>query len=263
MSPIIGLSGIGFALWFMFNYPTEGFSGYWDVPSAVLLGLCPPSVMMLSHTFSDLLTGFKTLIKSAFTSQRQAEVSVINALTQASALVRSEGIGALVKIRNHVRYDLLREGISLIVNDFSEEEIRHNIEAKISAKQAKMGLAGNLFENMAKVSPGCGMLGTVLGLIAMMATLNDPSKIGAGMALAMITTLYGLILGTFIYAPCAEKINLETERALEIDMLVLEGVLSLKGKKSSVHLNAIMKTYSSQGSQQPQRGGRPPQRRGG
>src|SRR5690606_5370454 len=129
----------------------------------------------------------------------------------------------------------------------SEEEIRHNHQAKISAKQQRLAHAGNLFENMTKISPGVGMLGIVMCLISMMATLNDPAKIGAGMALAMITTLYGLILGTFIYAPCSEKISLEADRSLEIDMMVLEGVLTLKVKKSSVHLNDIMKTYGSQG----------------
>ena len=75
------------------------------------------------------------------------------------------------------------------------------LNAKIAAKQTQMSLAQNLFENMAKVSPGVGMIGTLMGLIGMMSNLSDPASIGSGMALALITTLYGLLLGTIIYAP--------------------------------------------------------------
>ena len=104
---------------------------------------------------------------------------------------------------------------------------------------------------MSKVSPGVGMIGTLLGLIGMMSQIADPSTIGSGMALALITTLYGLILGTIIYAPFGEKIQIESDRIQELDLLVLEGVLALKGKKSSAHLKDIMKTYTKQSGQPP------------
>jgi len=217
------------------------------------LGVAPPSVMLLSHTLKDFWVGAATLLKALFKTQRQVETEIINVLTHSSALVRSEGIGSLIKVRDVVRYELLRDGLSLIVNDFSPEEIRHNIMAKINAKQGRMALAVNLFENMSKVCPGVGMIGTLLGLIAMLSNLTDPSKIGGGMALAMITTLYGLLLGTIVYAPCSEKINLEAEKTLELDLMVLEGVMTLKGKKSSVHLNDIVKTYGNKKGQTPQK----------
>ena len=245
MSPIIGLAGIGFSLYFVFSSPLEGFRGFYDLPSLVMLALCPPSIMLLSHTIGDFLTGIGALIKAQFGGQKRTQVEVINILTHASALVRAEGIGALLRIRDKIRYELLRDGISLIVNDFTSDEIRHNLTAKINAKQTRMQLAANLFENMAKVSPGIGMIGTLLGLVEMMANLNDPTTIGGGMALAMITTLYGLLLGTIIYGPCSEKIGLEADKNMEIDMMVLEGVLTLKGKKSSIHLKDIMKTYAN------------------
>lgn len=149
-----------------------------------------------------------------------------------------------MKVRNQVKYPFLRDGLSLILNDFSPEEIRHNLQNKINAEQMRMSLARNLFENISKLSPGVGMIGTLLGLISMMANLKNPDQIGAGMALAMIGTLYGLLLGTLIYGPFSEKISLEAERNLQVDLMILEGVLTLKGKKSSIHMRDIMNTYS-------------------
>ena len=88
------------------------------------------------------------------------------------------------------------------------------------------------------------MIGTILGLIAMIINLKEPSQIGGGMALAIITTLYGLLLGTVFYSPWSEKISLEAEKILEIDIMVLEGVTILKEKNSSVYMRDIMSTYA-------------------
>lgn len=251
MSALIGLIGIIFSLWYVVTMTSPGFQGYYDNPSLVLLLVMPPSVMLLSHSLSDFATGAQILFSSMFRTQKSSQTEVIDILTKSSALVRANGIGSLVNVRGHIRYELLRDGVSLIVNDFSAEEIRHNLTNKINAKQTRMALAANLFENMSKVSPGVGMLGTLLGLITMMANLKDPSGIGSGMALAMITTLYGLLLGTLLYGPMAEKISLEAEKSLDVDLMVLEGVLSLKNKKSSIHMKDIMNTYGSNKNQVP------------
>ncbi|MDA9951162.1 MotA/TolQ/ExbB proton channel family protein [Oligoflexaceae bacterium] len=257
LSSLIGFAGIFGSLYFVFKFPSAGFSGYLDKPALVLLLVMPPSIMMLSYTAKDFYLGIITLLKALFKSPNQTEKEVINFLTQASAMVRSEGMGSLMKIRGNIRYPLLRDGVSMILNDFSIEEIRHNLTAKISTNQSHLFAASNLFENMAKVSPGVGMIGTLIGLIAMLANLQDPSKIGSGMALAMITTLYGLLLGTILYSPFSEKINIEAEKISEVDMLIMEGCIGLKAKKSSIHMSSLVKTYTagSQGSAQPgQRG---------
>ena len=251
MSQILGLSGIGFAIWYVISHPAMKFHGYWDPAAVVLLGIGPPSVMMLSHTLADLIVGIRLLITSIFSRHAQHQAEIINALTRASQIVRSDGLGALVPLRDRMQYDMLRDGFSLIINDFRTEEIRHNLMARINAKQSKMALAASLFENMSKLCPGMGMIGTLMGLIAMLSNMNDPTKLGSGMALALITTLYGLMLGTIIYGPWGEKIHIEAEKILEVDMMVLEGMVNIKSKKSSVHMKDIMKTYASKTGSQP------------
>ena len=249
MSVLLGLGGIISGLYYVFTYPSAGgFSGYFDKPSLVLLVAVPPSIMLLSHQVSDFWTGITTLVHAMFDNTRRKQTNIINSLTICSAQVRSSGVGALVKQQKTLKYDLMKEAISMIVNNFTSEEIQHNILAKINARQTRMALAANLFENMAKVCPGVGMIGTLMGLISMMSSLGgaDVSKLGGGMALALITTLYGLMLGTILYAPFGEKITLEAERIHELDLLVLNGALALKDKKSSLHMKDIVKTYGKQ-----------------
>lgn len=243
MSSIIGVIGIAFSLWYVFTFHSKGFGGYFDAPSMVLIGCMPPSVMLLSHTIGDFFTGFATLGKALFSTMERRQGEVIDVLTRSSQMIRAEGLGSLVKVRDQVRYDLLRDGVSLIVNDFSVDEIRHNLQNKINSKQTRLASAANLFENMSKLSPGVGMIGTLMGLIGMMSNMKDPTQIGGGMAMALITTFYGLMLGTLFYGPFSEKILLEAEKTLEIDLMVMEGVVGLKAKKSSIHMKDIVKTY--------------------
>ncbi len=254
ISPIIGLSGIAYAMYFVFTHRSVGGSHnmFIDYPAMVLLAVCPPSVMMLSHSFGDLLRGFSILVRASFSRKKSIELHIIDMLTRAAQLVRSDGIGAITRVRNGARYELLRDGMSLIINNFSTDEIRHNLSAKIGLRQSEMQLASHLFENMSKVCPAVGMMGTLIGLAKMLANMSDPSTIGGGMAMAIIGTLYGLMMGTVLYAPFGEKIALEAEKTLAVDKMVLEGVLSLKERKSSIHLRDIVATYGSKSKQQPQ-----------
>ncbi len=245
MSQILGFLGIAFSLYFSFEHEGSGFSGFIDPAAMVLLGLGTPSIMLLSHGITDFFTGGRLVVSSMFSRLRKHHDEVIDTLTLLSKAVRSEGIAAVVPFRDKARYPLLRDGLSLLINDFKPEEIRHNLSARVNAKQSHMQLAANLFENMAKLAPGVGMIGTLMGLIKMLSHMDDPSKIGSNMALAMITTLYGLMLGTIIFGPWAEKVALEAEKTLEIDILIIEGLLNIKGKKSTAHLKDIMKTYGA------------------
>jgi len=254
MSQLLGLLGIAFSIWYVISHPAAKFHGYWDPAAMVLLGFGPPSVMMLSHTLGDLIVGIKLLTSSIFSRHSQQQMEIINALTRASQIVKTDGLGALVPLRDQMHYDMLRDGFSLIINDFKTEEIRHNLMARINAKQTRMALAANLFENMSKLCPGMGMIGTLMGLIAMLSNMNDPTKLGSGMALALITTLYGLMLGTIIYGPWGEKIQIEAEKIHEIDLMVLEGMLNIRGKKSSIHMKDLVKTYAAKHVPQPTRG---------
>ena len=108
MSPILGILGISYSLYYVFTKPSAGFNGFLDMPSLVLLLLMPPSIMLLSHSLSDCLLGIATLLKALFKPQAREEKHIINLLTKASSLVRSEGIGSLVNVRKVANYPLLK-----------------------------------------------------------------------------------------------------------------------------------------------------------
>ncbi len=247
LSVFFGLSGFAFSFWFVLTFHGDKFSGFFEKSAFVLLLCAPISVIFMSHSFVDFFAGLKTLFTMAFLNQTKEMNTIANQLSQLSSAVRSEGIGVLARQKEGVKNLFFRDGLTLILNSFTPEEIKHNMCAKINAKQTQFSHAANLFESLGKLCPGMGLVGTIIGLVQMLANLSDPSKLGAGMAVSLLATLYGLILGTVIYTPLSEKITIYAEKSLQLDTMIMEGVILLKEKKSNAHLRDVLSTYQNHG----------------
>jgi chemotaxis protein MotA len=244
LSFLFGIMGFSAAFAFVLFNHAEKFSGFYDKSAMFLLVVAPISVMFISHGFMDFFRGVKTLFSMAFFNQAKEMTNIANMLTQFSSAIRMEGMGVLAQGKNQVKNQLFREGITLILNSFTAEEIRHNLIAKINTRQNQYSHSANLFESLGKLCPGMGLVGTIIGLVQMLSNLTDPTKIGAGMAVSLLATLYGLILGTVIYTPMSEKITMYAEKTLQLDTMIMEGVLLLKEKKSHAHVRDVVNTYS-------------------
>lgn len=245
ISILVGLIGFGFSIWVAMTQPFGKQGGYIDYSSAVLLLVGPPSIIFMSHNFLDFFRGIRVLFGMATLSQRREMNQISNELTQLSASVRTDGMGVVAQFKDKVRNPLFRDGLQLILSSFNTDEIKHNLVAKINAKQSQFSHAQNLFESLSRLCPGMGLLGTIIGLVQMLANLDDPKLIGPGLAIALLSTLYGLIMGSAVYGPIAEKIMIHAEKVRELDIMVLEGVLLLKEKKSNAHLRDVLNTYAS------------------
>ena len=244
LSVLFGLGGFIFSFWFVLTHHPDKFSGFFDLSAFVLLTVAPLSVAFVSHSFMDFFAGLKTLFSMAGLNQAKEMNSISNSLTQLSSAVRTEGIGILAQYKDKINNQLFKEGITLILNSFTPEEIKHNLIAKINTKQTQFQHATNLFESLGKLCPGMGLVGTIIGLVQMLSNMSDPSKLSAGMAVSLLATLYGLIMGTVIYTPISEKISIYAEKSLQLDTMIMEGVLLLKDKKSTAHFRDVLNTYS-------------------
>jgi chemotaxis protein MotA len=242
---LFGLSGFSWSLWYLLSRGSDQFSGFWNPAAAVLLGVGPLAVILMSHSFVDFISGLKTLFSIAFLNQKKEMNTIANQLATMTSSVRNEGVGILTRYKPAINNPMLKDGVTLILSGFTAEEIRHNLTAKINTKQTQFTHASTLFENLGKLCPGMGMLGTIVGLVKMLSNMSDPSTLGPGMAIALLTTLYGLLLGTVVYTPVSEKISIYAEKTLQLDLMILEGVLLLKEKKSQAHLRDVLNTYSN------------------
>lgn len=150
---------------------------------------------------------------------------VIAQVTEWSHIARKEGLLALEAHAAQVSDPFQRKGIQLLVDGAEPDRLRDVLEVEIAAYETDLKLSSKIWESAGGYSPTIGILGAVMGLIHVMENLSDPSKLGAGIAVAFVATVYGVGLANLVFLPCAKKLQaniarLVTEREMYVDGLV-------------------------------------------
>ncbi|NQU04513.1 MAG: MotA/TolQ/ExbB proton channel family protein, partial [Calditrichaeota bacterium] len=145
---------------------------------------------LINFPLKDLLSVMKVMSKVFFTTPLSYS-ETIEKLVSLAELARREGILAIERELETIDDDFLRSGIQYAVDGTEPEYIRTIMESDLSNLLDRHKLGQNIFEAMGTYAPALGMIGTLIGLIQMLSALDDPAKIGAGMATALVTTLYG------------------------------------------------------------------------
>ena len=143
---------------------------------------------------------------------------------------RREGLLSLEDVAEDIEDDFMRSGLRLIIDGTEPDEVREIMETELEYLASRHKRAQQLFLAMAKYLPGFGMIGTLIGLIAMLKTMNDPSTIGPSMAVALITTFYGALLANLVFMPIAGKLKMRTEDEALMRRIILEGIIMIQAQ---------------------------------
>lgn len=170
-----------------------------------------------------------------FTAKRYVEYAKI---------VSENGIVALENEYQKLEEGIEKDALILLVSGYKKEDIKAYIENSTIEFIERRTEEANLFRTMGKVSPAYGMIGTVVGLVAMLHNMGeDMSGIGPAMALALITTLYGVLFATAIFNPFADKITRNMELQIINYRIVLDGTLLLQDKKNYILMRDALNAY--------------------
>jgi len=124
--------------------------------------------------------------------------------------------------------EFMRSGLEMAVDGTEPEVIRGVMETELFYLRSRHKKGQQIFLAMGTYSPAFGMIGTLIGLITMLKSLDDPSSIGLGMAVALITTFYGSLLANLVFLPIAGKLKNKSEEEVAIKELIIEGVLAIQ-----------------------------------
>jgi chemotaxis protein MotA len=156
------------------------------------------------------------------------EEMIISQLVTFSEKARREGLLALEDDLEEVGDQFLRNGIQLVVDGTDPEVIRNILYNEVNQIQARHAVGIKVFDDWGKYAPAFGMIGTLMGLIQMLGNIEDKSAIGIGMALALITTLYGAILANLVLIPMAAKLEDRDRDEVLVKEIMIEGILSIQ-----------------------------------
>ena len=172
--------------------------------------------------------GLRQLIRRVFFNQPVNLSGVVEELVTLAETARRDGLLALETRREGIAHPFIRLGIQLAIDGTRPEVLEEILRIKIEALAAQHRTGKNIIDQFAKFGPAYGLIGTLLGLILMLGRLNDPETLGPGMAVALVTTLYGAVLANMVMLPFSEKLahlNREELTAMEI---ILRGILAIQ-----------------------------------
>ena len=165
---------------------------------------------------------------TAFKAQNVDLSKDVDNIIYIANIARREGILALEESVSQMDDPFLKKGIMLIVDGSDPELVRSIMETELDFIHERHTQGQAVLLQMSAYSPAFGMIGTLIGLINMLAKLDDPSSLGPGMATALVTTFYGSMLANMVFTPLAKKLGVMSSEEYLRKELVLEGILSIQ-----------------------------------
>ena len=152
---------------------------------------------------------------------------LIKQISNWSQVSRREGLLALENVIGQLKDDFARKGLQLLVDGAEPERLREVLEVEISTFEEEMKLSARIWEAAGGYSPTIGIMGAVLGLIHVMENLTDPSKLGAGIAVAFVATIYGVGLANLVFLPMANKLKSHINRQVVQREMIVDGLVGI------------------------------------
>ena len=198
-----------------------------DPPSVLIVGGGTVASMLVAYKFGPVL-GVHKYLMITFTAKDREPLKVIDQIVSLSESARREG---LLSLENHMDEiednPLLSTGIRMAVDGMSPEVVESVMNISLESVDSRHSFGKTIVAKMGQYSPAFGMIGTLIGLVLMLADL-DPETIGGGMAVALLTTLYGAIISNLMFLPWADKLALINEDEIKCMEITIKGVIAIQ-----------------------------------
>ncbi len=209
--------------------------------------------IVIGGLIASLLINFKMehikmtnkVLKEAFRKHDQKLPELIRLFIRLSERARREGILALENELDEVEDPFIRKGILLTVDGIEPDVIHDIMSAEITAIEDRHYRGRLIIEKCGEYAPAWGMIGTLVGLVLMLNTLQDPSTLGPSMAVALLTTLYGTVLANLVFIPMASKLENKTEEEVFLKQVIIEGVIGVQSGQNPRILEEKLSAFLS------------------
>lgn len=220
---LIGLLA-GFGLVFGSIMIGGGLGSFIDVPSILIVVGGTIAVIFIMYPMGTVLGSIKVAMK-AFFSKSPDSSKLIQDIVNLAELARKESLVALEKAS--VDDEFVKKGCLLVSDGTDPKLVREVMETEIAFMRQRHTTGQGVFKNMGTMAPAFGMIGTLIGLVQMLQSLDDPSSIGPAMAVALLTTFYGAVLANIIFIPLAQKLEERSSEEALYMQIAVEGMISI------------------------------------
>ena len=196
-----------------------------NVPSLFIVVGGTIFAVLMKFPLAHFFTAFKVAMK-AFFNKAEDPRKLIQEGIELANIARKEGVLGLEG--RDIDNEFLKRGIQLCVDGHEPEFVRSMLGKDINMTIDRHERGQAIFKSIGDVAPAMGMIGTLIGLVQMLMQMEDPSQIGAPMAVALLTTFYGTLLANLLFLPVAGKLKTRSKQEVLVKQMILEGVISIQ-----------------------------------
>lgn len=243
IASIIGL-GLAILLLVLAIAIAEGssFAAFIDYPSMMVVIGGAIAAAMISFPLKNFL-GTIGVTKKVFLNSQANIPELIELLVSLAETARRDGLLALESRIDEIENDFVVLGIQMAVDGTRPEVIEDIMRTEIDAVATRHRDGKSVLDQMGRFAPAYGMIGTLMGLIIMLGNMSDPSAIGGGMAVALITTLYGAIAANVFFLPFAEKLGFINKQELLAMEIVVRGIMAIQSGENPRVIEQKLNTF--------------------
>lgn len=198
-----------------------------DVASVLIVLLGSGAALMVAFPSGQLKNSL-AILRNCFVSPKRDPEAVMQLMKEMSNKVRRDGgLLALEDMTSEFEDEFLKRGVQMIVDGYDPQAIQEVLYLEIDKISERHTSNADIFESLGAFAPAFGMIGTLVGLVQMLQSLDDPTKIGPAMAVALLTTFYGSVVANVFAIPIAKKLNVRSDEEIAEKTLMAHGLLSI------------------------------------
>jgi chemotaxis protein MotA len=215
----------------------------------------PSLLIVLGGSFVALLMSskfknFKVFLKGIkfvyLPPKRMDASAAVEQLTELARTSKAGGKMSLISEVENIKDPFLKHGVQLVVDKLDNAFIRVTLYNDIEEMEKRHDVTIGMMKNMSQFTPIFGMIGTIVGLIQVLKNLQDPTKIGPAMAIALITTLYGGLFSGLVFVPFGQKLSLMSTEEAILKRLIAEGILLLEQEEIPLKVEKYLMSFLEQ-----------------
>lgn len=218
------------------------FIAFIDAPSVMVVVGGAIAAALISFPLPNFLGVFGVVMKTVFWKV-DAVPDLIKQIVSLAETARKDGLLALEGQVGEIENDFIKLGIGMAIDGTRPEVMEDILRTEMDAVATRHSNGKGLMDCMGRFAPAFGMIGTLMGLVIMLGDMSDPSKIGAGMAVALLTTMYGAIASNVVFLPFAEKLGFVSKKELLTMDIVIRGVMAIQAGENPRVIEQKLNTF--------------------
>jgi chemotaxis protein MotA len=197
-----------------------------SVSSFLIVGGGIVAATMVNYSYENIQYSFKTIVRmmGAKSVDLRTDMELMRMFAKK---VRKNGILVLDDELGSIENDFLKNGLQMAVDGYTKESLSNILDDEIQSQERQLAISVKVLDSMSEYAPAFGMIGTLIGMILMLQNIQDPESLGAGLAVALITTLYGTIFANLVLGPLAGKLEYLSKLDLNRKEMFRAAILSM------------------------------------